>query len=78
MGRCTVGSYADPHITHPCMGSHLVQRTADTRQPTVKHMGIDHCRFDVAMPKKILNSSNLIPAFEQWMANALGSLGILD
>ena len=78
MGLFIVGSYADPHITRPCMGSHPVQRTADTRRPTVEHMGIDHCRFDVAMPQQFLNSSNLIPAFEQVGANELGRLEILD
>ncbi len=65
MGLFIVGSYADPHITRPCMGSHPVQRTADTRRPTVEHMGIHHCRFDVTMAQQFLNSSNLIPACKQ-------------
>ena len=40
MGLFIVGSYADLHISRPCMGSHPVQRTADTRRPTVEHMGL--------------------------------------
>ncbi len=48
MGLCIVGSYADPHTTRPCMGSHPIQRTSENRWPTVEHMGIDHCRVDIA------------------------------
>ena len=65
MGLYIVGSYADHHITRPYMGSHPVQRTADTHRATVEHMGIHHRRFDVAMAQQFLNSTNLIPAFEQ-------------
>ena len=46
------------------MGSHPVQRTADTRRPTVEHMGVDHRRFHIAMTQQLLNSSNVIAAFE--------------
>ena len=49
MGLFIVGSYADPHITRPCMGSHPVQRTADTRRPTVEHMGIKHRCIDITI-----------------------------
>jgi len=65
MGLYIVGSYVDSHITRPSMNSHPVQRTADTRRPTVENMGIDHCRFDIAMPQQFLNSLNVIPAFKQ-------------
>jgi hypothetical protein len=36
------------------MGSHPVQWTADTRRPTVEHMGIDHGRIDLAMSQQLL------------------------
>ena len=65
MGLYIVGSYANPHITPPYMGSHPVQLPADTRQPTIEHKGIQHGRFDVPMAQQFLNSSKLIPAFEQ-------------
>ena len=64
-GSMYCGFLADPHITQPCIGSHPVQRTAVTRRSTVEHMGLDHGRFDIAMAQQFLNSSNLIPAFEQ-------------
>ncbi len=47
------------------MGSHLVQRTANARRPTVEHMGIEHRRFDIAMAQQLLDGSNVIAAFEQ-------------
>jgi len=65
MGLYIMGSYADPHITRPSINSHPVQRTADARRPTVEHMGIDHGHFDIAMTQRLLDSSNLIPTFEQ-------------
>jgi len=43
------------------MGSKPVYRTADARQDK----GIDHRRFDVAMAQKLLDSPNVIAAFEQ-------------
>ncbi len=47
------------------MGSHPVQRTANTPRPSVEHMGGAHRRFDVAMAQQFLNGSNIIAAFEQ-------------
>ena len=47
------------------MGSHPVLRTADTRRPTVKHMGIEHRCFPVAMAQQFLNCSNIRAAFKQ-------------
>ena len=47
------------------MGLHTVERTADTRRPSMTDMGIDHCRFDIAMSQQLLNGSNVRAAFEQ-------------
>ncbi len=57
------------------MGLHPVHRTANTRRPTVEHMRIDHCRFDVAMAPQLLDGSNGIASFEkvgsEWMAERM-------
>ena len=60
-----MGSYADRHNTRPCMGSHPIQRAADTRRSSMEDMGIDHCCFHIAMSQQLLNGSNVRTAFEQ-------------
>ena len=75
MGLYIVGSYADSPISQTYMGSHPIQRTANTRRPTVEHIGIDHCRFDVTIAQQFLNSSNVIPAFEQVGSERIGKIG---
>ncbi len=50
MGLCIVGSYTDPHISQPCMGSHPVQRTSVTHRPTIEHMGIKDRLVDITSP----------------------------
>jgi len=42
-----------------------IDRAANARWSTVENMGVNHRRFDVAMAQKLLNRSNIIPAFEQ-------------
>ena len=46
MGQFIVGSYANPPIPRPYMGSHFFQWTANTRWATIEHMRIEHRRFD--------------------------------
>jgi len=46
MGLFIVGSWANPNITRPYMGSHPVQLTADTLRSTVEGMGINHRCID--------------------------------
>ena len=40
MGLYIVGSYADPHITRPYMGSHPFQRTAQYDKPSCEDKSI--------------------------------------
>ena len=49
----------------PCTGSHLIQRAVGTRWPSVKHMRVDHRRFEIAMPQQLLDGSNVKATFEQ-------------
>ena len=65
MDQFIIGSYADPPIPRPYMGSHFVQWTANTRWATIEHMRIAHRRFDIAVAQKLLDGSNVRPVFEQ-------------
>lgn len=47
------------------MGSHPIQRTADTGRPSMKNMRVDHRRFDIAMPQQLLDRSNVRATLKQ-------------
>lgn len=52
-------SYADRYNILPVVGSHPTQRTADTGQPSMKHMRRAPRRFDLAMVQQPLNRSKV-------------------
>jgi hypothetical protein len=35
----------------------------------IQHMRVDHCRTDIAMPQQLLYGPDIVPVFEQMVAN---------
>src|SRR6476620_2024712 len=64
----------------------VIERTAHAAPAAIEHVGVDHGRGYVAMPKQLLHGANIIAVFEQMgreavpkrmAGHALGNLGEL-
>jgi len=42
----------------------LIHGAAHRFEAAVEHVGINHCNFDIFMPKQFLNGTDVIPSFQ--------------
>ncbi len=52
-------------ISSSVLSSKSVDRAANSGRSTIENMGIDHGRLDVIVAQKLLNSANVVAAFQQ-------------
>ena len=45
----------------------FINRTSHTNRPSVKYMSVDHSCFNIFVPQKFLNRSDVITVFEQML-----------
>ena len=56
------------------IGDQAIERTHDTATTAIEHVRVDHRRADVRMTQQLLHRSDVVPRFEQMVANECRSV----